>query len=279
MSNLDSVEAQILSSLAKEEKKKVTEIMNSGIAAGQTVFNRVEKLVLEGYLIEERKNVPPTRFLSLSEKGKEALKFAAEFGALSEAIEFKPGLVVSKEITLETVRQLLRELSTINFLIKILNLDIYYVHFSSHLNLKKFETMLGKKITPSSKDWFLSFENLAQTKADHKYLAQLYEKHAEEFIIADMIQSFILKTAPKLGFSGNKFKLQDSLLDLKLAESLCGKFDSAEVESWLSLLIKELNKKTDELVTWKVPGLTQYASYLKEKASEMFDSNKKARDV
>jgi len=73
---LDEVEKAILLRLGSETRTMISEIEESGLAARQTIHTRVERLLDQGYLQEEREQkLPFRRHLSLTEKGRGALSF------------------------------------------------------------------------------------------------------------------------------------------------------------------------------------------------------------
>lgn len=71
---MNELEKAILLQLGSE-RKMISDVEESGIAARQTVHTRVEQLVREGYVQEEREQkLPFRRYLSLTEKGRQVLE-------------------------------------------------------------------------------------------------------------------------------------------------------------------------------------------------------------
>jgi len=71
---VDELEKDILSQLGSG-KRMISDIEESGLAARQTLHTRIEGLIAYGYLQEEREEkLPFRRYLSLTEKGQDALE-------------------------------------------------------------------------------------------------------------------------------------------------------------------------------------------------------------
>jgi DNA-binding MarR family transcriptional regulator len=86
---MDELQREILLSLGPD-KRIISEIEESGIAARQTVHVRIEQLVKDGYLQEEREGkLPFRRYLSLTEKGQQVLEleFSRDRAELDEHAE------------------------------------------------------------------------------------------------------------------------------------------------------------------------------------------------
>jgi hypothetical protein len=93
---VDELEKAILAQLGSQKKKTISDIEDSGLAARQTIHTRVEDLVRQGYIQEERETkLPFRRYLSLAEKGLDVLEFevSRDRGEIEERAEGERGRV------------------------------------------------------------------------------------------------------------------------------------------------------------------------------------------
>ncbi|MGB9960348.1 MAG: hypothetical protein ACPLKQ_07520 [Candidatus Bathyarchaeales archaeon] len=82
---LKNVDYEILRFVALKGKANMTMLRESLGLTWTTLTNAVDRLVAGGFLAEEREGFPPTRWLSLTEKGFEALGAEAEIASEESA--------------------------------------------------------------------------------------------------------------------------------------------------------------------------------------------------
>lgn len=75
---LKDVDYEVLKLVALKGKVNMTSLKDSLGSTWTTLTNAVDRLVAGGFLAEEREGFPPTRWLSLTEKGVDALSAEAE---------------------------------------------------------------------------------------------------------------------------------------------------------------------------------------------------------